>query len=177
MDTIAKFLYGDEWTEYSMATQMSRLHQYCHIALTLNTAQGVIESSVKSNDGKAIINSYANMDNRKQHKADYLVALNYYNNDDLETYLDYFNTALSRVVQHIKARHIIPTTNSVIKMLNEIGMDVVRASTPLSIGDKIETKNRRDFNVVLAQLVDESLTPEEFLDECSDIKIGRAFTL
>lgn len=177
MEIIAKFLYGDEWEEHSMATQMSRLHQYCHIALTLHTAQGVIESRTRDMKNGVSINSYLNMTYREPIKADYLVALNYYSEEDLKLYLDYFNTALRRVVHHIRAKHITPTTKSVIKMLNEIGLDVVKTTTPLQAGDVIETKNRKKFNDILNQHIAGQLTHDEFLDECSTIGAGKDFVL
>ena len=178
MEKIAKFLYGTEWESHSMAAQMSRLHQYCHVALTMKTAQGVIEHSVKENEGKAVIHSYLNMDKRDSPiQADYITALNYYNESDLVIYLDYFNTALARVGHHIDAKHITPTTASVIKMLNEIGLDVVKASTPLGAGDSIATKNRKEFNDIMYQIGSGALTREEFLDECDKLSAGSAFIL
>jgi len=178
MSVIVKFLYGDEWQEHSMATQMSRLHQYCHVALTLNTAQGVIESKIRANkDKQVVLHSYLKMNDREPNRADYLVALNYYNDEDLKLYLSYFNTALERVVHHIKARHLTPTTQSVIKMLNEIGRDVVKTSTNLDIGNSIQTKNRKNFNIILNQLTDGSLSHEEFLEECEELTLGKDFVI
>ncbi len=66
-----------------------------------------------------LLNTVATITQRKSYTADYLVAINYYNEDELKTFLTYFNDSLRLVIQHINAIHIKATSDSVIQMLLE----------------------------------------------------------
>jgi hypothetical protein len=175
LSLIEKFL--DSQTEYkpnSLSTVISNVYQYLHIATSLKTAVMVIEDNLINSKNGLRINSY----NPKQERAydrDYLVAVNYYSENQLAIFDRYFQSILEDVIMHLQSPHTKPTSKSVINILKKAGRRQIELVTEVEIGSIFQGKARKEIDSLVENYKSGNINYSKMVDELQKLKSGKSF--
>ena len=178
LSRITKFL--DTETGYkpnSLNRVVSTVYQHLHIATTLKTAVLIIQDNLINSEKDGLkINSY----NPKQEKAydkDYLVAVNYYTEKQLQLFDSYFLSILEDIMKHLNSPHTKSTSKSVMKILKNSGIRQIQLVTDLDLGISFQGKIRSEVDNLVDEYQNGGLKYLEMVKKLQKLRNGKLFKI
>ncbi|EJF07134.1 prophage antirepressor [Thiovulum sp. ES] len=106
-------------TQKQISGMFSRMFQNLHIATVQKTAGQIVFDEMKEQQKKLSIKSFNQLRNyRKELKADLLIAINYYSDDELKRFKSYLNSVITDLVQYIESPHTKVSLSSLAERIN-----------------------------------------------------------
>jgi len=148
----------------------ANMFQNLHIATTKRTAGQIVFDEMKTQKRDLSIRSFNQLRNYpKEFKSDFLIALNYYNEDELSRFRNYLNSVINDVQQYIDSPHTDVT-------LSKLQFEIVDSSRQkaLKMTDYELERFPRPLRKEVAKLLDLLLlngTDREILEIFENIRI------
>jgi len=167
---ITQFLQPLGYTQKQLSSLFARVYQNLHVATTKLSSTGILLEVINTTSDLQIVTYNQLRDKDRVYSQDYKVALNFYSEEKLAKFNDYFVSILKYVINHIESDLVKATTSSVVEILERISKQIIVDMTDLEIGSKIAVPSRPIINNVIKQIREGSVTYEEAREIVADIK-------
>jgi len=178
LSRIEKFLDSETgYKENSLNRVVSTVYQHLHIATSLKTAVLIIQDNLLNSEKDGLkINSY-NPKQEKSYDKDYLVAVNYYTEKQLQLFDSYFLSILEDIMKHLNSPHTKSTSKSVINILKNSGIRQIQLVTDLDLGTTFQGKIRSEVDELVYKYKKGNLKYLEMAEKLHKLRAGKSFKI
>ena len=178
LSRIEKFLDSETgYKENSLNRVVSTVYQHLHIATSLKTAVLIIQDNLLNSETDGLkINSY-NPKQEKSYDKDYLVAVNYYTEKQLQLFDSYFLSILEDIMKHLNSPHTKSTSKSVINILKNSGIRQIQLVTDLDLGTTFQGKIRSEVDELVYKYKKGNLKYLEMAEKLHKLRAGKSFKI
>ena len=180
IEYISDYLIGQNWNPNSLPSALSSVYQHIHIATRSMIASQILEEEFLKQgktDKLIITNHRQKRKSPKIYSSDYLIAQNYYSEEEVTNFNKRLNFILHRVSFFInfKLKKLSPQT--VIALLKKASRDMVQETSDEINGTKYKGKNAKKLREALSQFNKDDLDYQEALVLIDEIADGNTFEL
>jgi hypothetical protein len=175
-------LKESNWNPKSLPSALSNVYQHLHIA-----TRGMISSQILEDEFKKLSNSTEpklTITNHRQKRklpkvyaSDYLVAQNYYSEEEVDLFNERFNFVLNRVSSYIKFKRNTITPTDVLALLKKASRDMVEETSNEVVGTVYQGVKAKRLREILNTFNKGSVDYEKALILIDEIGDGSKFTL
>jgi hypothetical protein len=175
IEFIHGYLGSQGYSEKQCSALLSSVYNHCHVATCAKVASQIVLDAVE--DGSNIVTHNTLRKMTQIFKSDYTSAINYYDEEMLEVFGEYYENILRAAKFTIRNKRIEPTGQSVVKAIRDEANRVVRLYSGLSVGDEVVGVKRDKLNEMVGILYDKGflVSEEDKIRMITEMEDGRTF--
>jgi len=166
IDFIMKYLVDEDYTIRQAQALLSSVYNHCHIATCQKVASQIVFDVYKNKMEKNSIETFNTLRKVvKIYKSDYTSAINFYDEEMLSRFGNYYEMILRKAQAVIVNTNIKPTPQLVARVIKLEAEHIVRLFSGLELGTKVKGVGRKKLNLAVYDLYE-----KEFISSLEEVK-------
>jgi len=165
IDFIMKYLVDENYTVRQSQALLSSVYNHCHIATCQKVASQIVFDVYKNKMEKNSIETFNTLRKVvKIYKSDYTSAINFYDEEMLSRFGNYYEMILRKAQAVIVNTNIKPTPQLVARVIKLEAEHIVRLFSGLELGTRVKGVGRKKLNLAVYDLYE-----KEFISSLEEV--------